>query len=320
MLLNEPAPGLALLRCRSRPRGGERRDPGGWRGRGRRGARRAARRSRCCAAASCRAAPSRPSRSRPGGSRHLGARLVAARRTRLARHRHHAGLSTAFVLLMLALASALETLETDPGGARQALPADRTRCRRRRPPAVAPDPRASRPWRRATRSRPLDSFSLGETIDVIAYPGDGRRRSRRRRSSPDTGSAGPARPRSAPGWPQALGLDPGATLAIAAASRATSSACRVAGVVSSLDHDGRVAYVPAAALLAGDPIARRRGARGAAAAPVPIGGHRRSATRSGRAADGRDGRDRAAGSRSSTRCARSSGRSRSSTASSACTR
>ena len=47
--------------------------------------------------------------------RTLGARLVGARRARLVATVVTLGLSTAFVLLMLALASALSTLETDPG-------------------------------------------------------------------------------------------------------------------------------------------------------------------------------------------------------------
>jgi ABC-type antimicrobial peptide transport system permease subunit len=52
----------------------------------------------------------------------------------------------------------------------------------------------------------------------------------------------------------ALGLTPGSTLAIELPS-GKELRLRVVGVVSSLDHDGRVAYVPAAALLAADPAA-----------------------------------------------------------------
>ena len=106
----------------------------------------------------------------------------------------------------------------------------------------------------------LDSFSLGETIDVIAYPGDhtvfeappltpGRRL--RGASEAEVGA----------GLADALGLAPGSTLAIALPS-GSELRLRVAGVVSSLDHDGRVAYVPAAALLRADP-GRRRADRGA---------------------------------------------------------
>ena len=99
----------------------------------------------------------------------------------------------------------------------------------------------------------VDSFSLGETIDVIAYPVDhttfeapplvsGRRLNGAHEAEVGLGLA------------QALGLEPGSTLAIQLAS-GRELRLRVAGVVSSLAHDGRVAYVPAAALLAADPAA-----------------------------------------------------------------
>ncbi len=53
------------------------------------------------------------------------------------------------------------------------------------------------------------------------------------------------------GLAAALGLNPGDTVAVALPSGAELR-LRVAGVISSLDHDGRVAYVPAAALLDAD--------------------------------------------------------------------
>ncbi len=56
------------------------------------------------------------------------------------------------------------------------------------------------------------------------------------------------------GLADALGLTPGSTLALALPS-GRELRLRVAGVVSSLDHDGRVAYVPASALLGADPSA-----------------------------------------------------------------
>jgi ABC-type lipoprotein release transport system permease subunit len=99
----------------------------------------------------------------------------------------------------------------------------------------------------------VDSFSLDEAIDVIAYLGDhtvfeappltaGRR------------MRGPREAEVGSGLASALGLAPGSTLAIELQS-GTELRLRVAGIVSSLDHDGRVAYVPAAALLAADPSA-----------------------------------------------------------------
>jgi ABC-type lipoprotein release transport system permease subunit len=54
------------------------------------------------------------------------------------------------------------------------------------------------------------------------------------------------------GLAQALGLGPGQTVALALPS-GRELRLRVAGVISSLDHDGRVAYVPASALLSADP-------------------------------------------------------------------
>jgi len=56
------------------------------------------------------------------------------------------------------------------------------------------------------------------------------------------------------GLADALGLSPGSTLAIALSS-GDELRLRVSGTVSSLDHDGRVAYIPAEALLAAQPSA-----------------------------------------------------------------
>src|SRR5262249_54453010 len=97
----------------------------------------------------------------------------------------------------------------------------------------------------------LDSFSLGETIDVIAYPGNHMTfeapplTSGRRLSGVGEAEVGA-------GLADALGLGPGSTLAIALPP-AGELRLRVAGVVSSLGHDGRVAYIPAAPLLKADP-------------------------------------------------------------------
>lgn len=181
----------------------------------------------------------------------LGARLVGARRTRLIATVAALGFSTAFVLLLLALASALSSLETDPQalGKRYQLTSDARASsapRVRRIPGVqAVAPRYE--------TQAVDSFSLGETIDVVAYPGDhtifeapplvaGKR------------LRGAGQAEVGLGLAQALGLSPGSTLAIQLAS-GHELRLRVAGVVSSLAHDGRVAYVPASALLAADPSA-----------------------------------------------------------------
>jgi MacB-like periplasmic core domain len=181
----------------------------------------------------------------------LGVRLVGARRTRLIATVAALGFATGFVLLMLALASALSSLETDPQalGKRYQLTADL-------PASAAAHVRSIRGVQAVApryEEEAADSYSLGETIDVIAYPGDhtvfeapplvaGKRL--RGRGQAEVGL----------GLSQALGLSPGSTLAIQLAS-GNELRLRVAGVVSSLDHDGRVAYVPAAALLAADPTA-----------------------------------------------------------------
>jgi len=185
------------------------------------------------------------------GLRLLGARLVAARRVRLVATVVTLGLSTAFVLLMLALASALSTLETDPGalGKRYQLTASLA-------PDLAPRVRAiSGVQASAPRYEVLaaDSFSLGETIDVIAYPSNHTEfeapplvSGRRLRGSHEAEVGA--------GLAAALGLAPGSTLALALPS-GTELRLRVSGIVSSLDHDGRMAFVPASALLAADPTA-----------------------------------------------------------------
>ncbi|MBV9820097.1 MAG: hypothetical protein JOZ07_17335 [Solirubrobacterales bacterium] len=186
-----------------------------------------------------------------GGLVALGARMVAARRARLAVTIATLGLSAAFVLLLLALASELSSLETDPGalGKRYALtaalPPSAAARVRRIPGVLAAAPRYE--------VQGADSFDLGETIDVIAYPGDhttfeapalvsGRRLRGGREAEVGAGLA------------TALGLTEGSTLALALAD-GSELRLRVAGVVSSLDDDGRVAYIPASALLGPEPAA-----------------------------------------------------------------
>jgi ABC-type lipoprotein release transport system permease subunit len=188
-------------------------------------------------------------RHRRGGLGVLGARLVGARRARLVATVITLGLSAGFVLLLLSLASALQSLETDPGalGKRYqltaSLPASRTAQVARIPGVQAAAPRYE--------TEAVDSFSLGETIDVIAYPGD-----HTTFEAPPlvTGHRlrGGAQAEIGEGLAQALGLGPGQTLGLGLSS-GRELRLRVAGVVSSLDHDGRVAYIPASALLAADP-------------------------------------------------------------------
>ena len=190
-------------------------------------------------------------RMHPGGLAALGARLVAARRVRLLATVVTLGLSAAFVLLLLSLATALNSLETDPGalGRRYQLTASG-------PPSLVPRVRRVRNVVAATSRYELqaaDSFSLGETIDLIAYAGDHTAfeapplQSGHRLAGTDQAEVGA-------GLANALGLTQGSTLALALPS-GKELRLRVAGIVSSLDHDGRVAYIPASALLAADPSA-----------------------------------------------------------------
>jgi hypothetical protein len=176
---------------------------------------------------------------------------VAARRTRLLATLVVLGTSAAFILLMLALAAQLNALESDPAalGKRyellSSLPAsDAPRV------AALPGVAAAAPRYELTAA---DSFSLGETIDVIAYPGD-----HTRFEAPPLASGrrlhGPREAEVGVGLAQVLGLSDGSTLALALPS-GVEARFRVSGTVNSLEHDGRVAYVPAAALLAADPAA-----------------------------------------------------------------
>ncbi len=186
-----------------------------------------------------------------GGLGALGARLVVARRVRLVATLAVLGASVAFILLMLALATELKQLQSDPSalGRRYqltaSLPATAARSVRAIPGVSDAAPRYE--------VEALDSYSLGETIDLIAYRGDhtafeappltdGARLASRREAEVGTGLA------------TVLGLSVGSPLAVQLPS-GHELRFRVAGIVSALDHDGRVAYVPAKPLLAADPWA-----------------------------------------------------------------
>ncbi len=181
----------------------------------------------------------------------LGARLVFARRTRLLATVTTLGLSVGFVLLLLALASELSTLQTDPSAL-----GERYQLTAALPPGDAAAVRRIRGVQAAApryEVQGVDSFSLGETIDVIGYPGD----LTRFEAPPLVSGHRPHGQRQieiGDGLAQALGLGPGQTLAIELGA-GSELRLRISGVVSSLDHDGHVAYVPAAALLSADPTA-----------------------------------------------------------------
>ncbi len=255
MLLNEPAPGLALLAPLAAGWAASIAIPvaaGAW------PAWRAAGRPPVALLGGSELAAGRPSPHTkrlagwPASLVGLGARLVAARRARWLATATALGFSTAFVLLMLALASALSTLETDPAalGKRYQLttqlPPSAAARVRRIPGVLAVAPRYEE-WA-------LDSFSLDETIDVIAYPGTQTTTFEAPPLVSGHAIRGPGQAVVGAGLADALGLNPGATLAIQLSS-GNELRLHVVGVASSLEHEGRVAYVPAAALLAGDPNA-----------------------------------------------------------------
>jgi ABC-type antimicrobial peptide transport system permease subunit len=190
-------------------------------------------------------------RGHGGGLTGLGARLVAARPARLAATSTMLACSTAFILLMIALAATLSSLETDPQelGKHYQLTAIL-------PPADAPLV-ARIPGVQAAEPRyelhAVDGYSLGEIVDVIAYPHD-----HDLFEAPPLSSGhrlrGSDQAEVGVGLADALGLAPGSTLLLELPS-GQQLRLQVSGTVSSLDDEGLVAYVPAAALLAADPSA-----------------------------------------------------------------
>ena len=152
---------------------------------------------------------------------------------------------------MLALAGALSTLETDPQalGKHYELTADLPASAAARVRTITGVQAAAPRY----EDQALDSFSLGQTIDVIGYPG-----SHAPFEAPPLTAGhrlvGTGQAEVGAGLADALGLSPGSTLAIQFEA-GSELRLTVAGVVSSLEHDGQVAYVPAAAMLRADPYA-----------------------------------------------------------------
>jgi len=188
-------------------------------------------------------------RARRGGLVRLGTRLVTDRRIRFVSTSVTLAGSVAFILLMLALASALSALENNPAalGKHYALTAQLPASAVRRVAAIRGVQAAAARY----ELQAVDSFNLGETIDVVAYSRSpaafesppltsGHRIRNDRQAEVGAGLAG------------ALGVQPGGTLAIELPS-GKELRLTVAGIVGSLGHDGRVAFVPAAPLLRADP-------------------------------------------------------------------
>ena len=169
----------------------------------------------------------------------LGARLAMARRARWASTVAVLGISSATLLLLLSLASLLASLRDDPStlGKAYALTA-------RLDEAAVPDVRriagvedAAPRWQVEASA----AYALGQPLRLIAFPRGAERfetpplaEGRRRRG------AGEAEVGA--GLADALGLRPGATLAVALATGGEAR-FRVSGIVRSLENEGRTAYV-----------------------------------------------------------------------------
>lgn len=186
----------------------------------------------------------------PGsGAASLGARLALARRGRAVLAVAVLAASGAIVLLMLGLASLLSGLKDDPGalGKRYALtvrlPADAVGAVRALPGVQDAGARYT--------AQGADSFSLGEPVKLIAFPGDHTR-------FEDPPLAAGRRLRNAGeaevglGLASALGIAPGGTLAVQLPSGGEAR-FKVVGTVRALEQDGRVAYVRPDRVLAADP-------------------------------------------------------------------
>ena len=196
----------------------------------------------------------RRTRGRGGSLTRLGARLVAARPTRLAATVTMLACSAGFILLMIALASTLSSLATDPqelGKHYQltaGLPPSDASTVARLPGVQAAQPRYE--------VHAVDGYSLGEIVDVIGYPRDNDEfespplASGHRSHGDDEAEVGV-------GLADALGLVPGSELLLELPT-GRQLQLRVSGTVNSLDSDGLVAYVPAKALLAADPFTSSR--------------------------------------------------------------
>ena len=210
-------------------------------------------------------APSPRGRWLPSGALGLGARMAASRPLRTAATAVVVGASGAVVLLLLALAGLLDGLEHNPGsiGRRYALTVPASP---RLLPVIDRIPGVQRAAPRYTADA-ADSFDLGESFQLIAYPGDpsayenpplasGRRVRSAGEADVGVGLAG------------ALSLHVGSTLA-AELPTGAEARFRVVGIVRSLQNDGRLAYVQPPRLLAADPFTRPQIVVVAAPSAVP---------------------------------------------------
>jgi ABC-type lipoprotein release transport system permease subunit len=187
-----------------------------------------------------------------GGLLRLGMRLATTRRVRLLATLASLAICTSFVLLMLALASQLNTLANDPTslGRRYqlsvSLPASAAPKVRTLPGVSGAAPR----WEVSA----VDAYSLGEITYLIAFRGDHTQFEDPPLVEGSHLRGGARGAEVGRGLAQLLGLRVGSTLALALAS-GRELRLPVVGIVNALEHDGRIAYVPERALLRGQPDA-----------------------------------------------------------------
>jgi len=182
----------------------------------------------------------------------LGVRFAVAARGRWLAAVSTVGVCAGVVLLMLGLATLLESLRDDPGtvGKRYQLtarlPAELTPAVRAIDGVAAAAPRYA--------VAVADSFRLSEPLTLVGYPGDHTRfeapplAEGRRIRAPGEVEVGV-------GIADVLGLRPGSTLAVQAPS-GQELRYRVTGLVRALENDGRMAYVGTQRLLAAEPAAQ----------------------------------------------------------------
>lgn len=175
-----------------------------------------------------------------GGLGALGARLVAARRLRFASVVAVLGAAASVVLLLLALASLLQRLRDDPAtlGKRYQLT---TRLPASERAAVEAIPGVEAAAVRYSTDA-VGASALGTPLKVIAYSSGRHTEFEAPPLASGRRARGPGEAEVGQGLADALGLRPGATLALQPLAP-REVRFRVVGVVRALQDEGRVAFV-----------------------------------------------------------------------------